>query len=238
MGRSVSSCTARMACWISWRSSKASSTIRSTPASRSTTACSRKQARASSKEVGPQGSMRTPRGPMQPATQARLPCCSTAFRARAVPSRLMSASWPSRPRADSFRRLAPHVLVVRTWAPAARNSPWMARTMSGALRLHSSKLRWRVIPRSCSAEAVLPSKRKHSPASRACWKVGRVMGTPWRAVQRSISRGLGQSAAIRYLPPGTGGRSWHLAYAGCQGFTGPFPPPFWITFWGLPKIKK
>src|SRR5512133_3527414 len=31
------------------------------------------------------------------------------------------------------------------------------------------------------------------------------------------------------------GRNWHLAFAGCQGFTGPVPPPFWITRYGTDK---
>jgi len=231
MGRPPTSCTARMAWWISFRSSKPSRTMRSAPASMRGVACWRKRARASSKEVGPQGSMRTPRGPMHPATQARAPCWAMARRASSTPWRLMASSSPSRPRVASFKRPAPQVLVVSTWAPAARNSPWMASRRSGDLRLHSSKLRCSVIPRSCRAVAVLPSKRKHSPASRACWKVGWVMAAPGRDSRLiGIQVGSGQSVTVRYLPPGRAeGRSWHLAVAGCQGFTGPFPPPFWIT---------
>src|SRR5664279_4244239 len=39
----------------------------------------------------------------------------------------------------------------------------------------------------------------------------------------------GQFMTLQHLSAMTRGRNWHLASAGCQGFTGPVPPPFWIS---------
>src|SRR5512133_3902995 len=183
--------------------------------------------------------MRTPSGPMQPATQARLPCWAMACFARATPSRLMASSWPSSPRAASFRRLAPQVLVVSTWAPAARNSPWMASSRSGTLRLHSSKLRWRVMPRSCRAVAVLPSKRKHSPSSRARWKVEGVMDAPGGDSPITVSRGSRVSLSRSVSSPRTR-RGQELAPC-CRRlprFHRAFPSTFLDSVIGLPKIEE
>ena len=68
IGSVQTSRTARMACSASAMFEMVSMTIRSTPPSRSAAACSRKNSRASSSEVGPYGSMRMPSGPMAPAT--------------------------------------------------------------------------------------------------------------------------------------------------------------------------
>src|ERR1035438_3694562 len=34
---------------------------------------------------------------------------------------------------------------------------------------------------------------------------------------------------LQHLSAMARGRNWHLASAGCQGFIGPVPPPFWIS---------
>ena len=75
----------------SWRLANVSSTSRSTPASTSASACSRKAARASPNEVGPSGSMRTPSGPIDPATKA---CSRAASRASRTPASLIARSFP------------------------------------------------------------------------------------------------------------------------------------------------
>ena len=67
-GRSVTLRTAAMAAPISFTSRNVSRMKRSTPPSRSACACSRKYSSASSTPVLPQGSMRMPSGPMDPAT--------------------------------------------------------------------------------------------------------------------------------------------------------------------------
>ncbi len=67
----AASCAARTASRSSSRLPKVSRISRSTPASTSASICSRKMARASAKEVGPSGSMRTPSGPTAPATNGR-----------------------------------------------------------------------------------------------------------------------------------------------------------------------
>jgi hypothetical protein len=52
-------------------------------------------------------------------------------------------------------------------------------------------------------------------------------------IARALCRGC-QFDTARHLSA-LRGRNWHLAFAGCQGFTGPVPPPFWITRYGTDK---
>ena len=107
---------------MAWRSSstypKVSRIRRSTPPSASAAICSRKAARASSNEVLPNGSMRIPSGPTEPATQTSK--LLAASRARRAPARLISwtlSAMLCRPRRKLF---APKVLVSMISAPACR----------------------------------------------------------------------------------------------------------------------
>ena len=68
IGRVHTARAASTAAAASFQSRKVSRMRRSTPPSTSAAACSRKYSRASSMPVLPQGSMRTPSGPMAPAT--------------------------------------------------------------------------------------------------------------------------------------------------------------------------
>ena len=68
IGNEQMSRIARIPCSTSAMLDIVSRMNRSTPASRSAVACSRKNSRASSSPVGPYGSMRMPSGPMAPAT--------------------------------------------------------------------------------------------------------------------------------------------------------------------------
>jgi len=102
-----------------WRASSKSTIvsmmIRSTPPSTSASICSRKAARASSRDVGPSGSIRTPSGPTAPATQSSLPATSLARRA---PARLISRTLSAKSNFARRTRVAPKVFVSRTSAPA------------------------------------------------------------------------------------------------------------------------
>jgi len=83
-GRSQALRTARSAAWISSRSENVSRMNPSTPPASSPSTWRRKNVNASSREVGPKGSMRTPRGPTAPRTLTRSPAAARASRAAAV----------------------------------------------------------------------------------------------------------------------------------------------------------
>ncbi len=144
---------------------------RSTPASTSASICSRNAARASAKEVGPSGSMRTPSGPTAPATNA--PPCA-ASRASRTAARLISRNFSAMPNAARRGRLAPKVFVSRISAPAFTYSWWICRTMSGAERLNSSKQRLMNTPREYNIVPMAPSAtrtRRESWSRNSCARV-------------------------------------------------------------------
>ena len=160
--------TAAMAAPISLRSRKVSSTNRSTPPSSSAWACSRKNASASSTPVLPHGSMRTPSGPMAPATYAVARAPPPPPPPPAPPARLISRTWSPRPKARSFMRLAPKVLVSTTSAPARRYCWCTSTTRSGCVRLSDSKHRLMKMPLPYSIVPIAPShtRTRSSSASR------------------------------------------------------------------------
>ena len=125
MSGPAASRAAKIASRSSFSSKKVSSTIRSTPAFTSASACSRNTARASAKDMGPSGSICTPKGPIAPATKARSPAAS---RARRTPASTIAGSFSANPNALNRTRLLPKVFVSRTSAPARTYSWWISRT--------------------------------------------------------------------------------------------------------------
>ena len=154
MSGPAASRAANTASRISSRLPKVSSTSRSTPASSSTSACSRKMARASANDVGPSGSMCAPSGPIAPATKA---CSRAASRASRTPAWLIARSFSANPNAARRIRFAPNVLVSRISAPAFTYSWWICRTISAELRFNSSKQRLINTPREYNMVPIAPS---------------------------------------------------------------------------------
>ncbi len=134
-GRSAASRHPRIACSISARSLNVSTMKTSTPPAASASACSRKNARASSRAVGPYGSIRTPSGPIEPATYR---ASRATARASSAPARLISWTLSASANRSSRTRFAPNVFVSRTSAPAARYELCSSRTISGRFRFSSS----------------------------------------------------------------------------------------------------
>src|SRR6478752_4893051 len=176
IGRSHVLRMAAIAAPISFASRNVSSRMRSTPPSTSATTCSRKHASASSTPMRPQGSMRTLRGPMAPATYA--PSRATCLAIRA-PARLMSCSLSARPNEPSLMRLAPNVFVSMTSAPARRYSLCTSDTRSGEVRFSASNERFTNTPRAYSIVPIAPSQTS-TRAAMASRKVGlKWCGLPW-----------------------------------------------------------
>ena len=90
-----------------------------------TSACSRKMARASANEVGPSGSMCTPRGPIAPATNAvpRAALASQPDAGLVDVLQLFGEPKPGQPR-DDWRH--------RCWSPESRRRPRHTRDESAA----------------------------------------------------------------------------------------------------------
>ena len=97
---------------------------------------------------------------MAPATYAAAPPLleSRTSRARRAAAWFSSATRLPRPKARSFMRLAPNVLVSITSAPARRYWRCTSRTMSGSLSVNDSKQRLMNTPLPYSIVPIAPSQ--------------------------------------------------------------------------------
>ena len=135
MGLSDMARTAVTAARSSSRSANVSRMNPSTPPSNSPAAWRLNKSMASSRAVGPNGSIRIPRGPIAPTTFALPPA---ARRASVTAAALISSVFSSSPKPDNLTGFAPNVLVSRISAPHRTYSVCTPRISSGAVRFSSS----------------------------------------------------------------------------------------------------
>lgn len=77
-------------------------------------------------------------GPMTPRHSGSAPRSRAAARRSSTPDLATSSARCGTPRLESSSVLEENVLLLRTWAPAARCSRWKARTVTGSSRFNRS----------------------------------------------------------------------------------------------------